>query len=99
MSYAALGLASLVVGAMAMIQGLWMAITARRPGWVNARVSFSGRERQVGLAVIALGVGLVLIGASEIEPVAFSGLIWLGLVAFSVGVVVIVVAYRVRPSQ
>jgi hypothetical protein len=98
-AFTALGLASLVVGAMAIVQGMWMAITARRPRWVSVRRLPGGRERGLGVALIALGIGLVLLGASDIETVAFSGLRLLGLGIFVVGVVVMVVAFRPRPSQ
>jgi hypothetical protein len=98
-AYSVLGLASLVIGAMAMVQGTWLAITTRRPRWVGARSLPGGRERGMGIALIALGVGLVLIGASDIETVAFSGLRVLGLAVFVVGVVLMVMTFRPRPSQ
>ena len=89
----------LVVGAMAIVQGVWMAITTRKPAWVSARRLPGGHERALGIALVALGLGLVLLGASDIETVAFSGLRLLGLGIFVIGVVVMVVAFRPRPSQ
>lgn len=98
-AYSALGLAFLVVGAMAIVQGVWMAITTRRPGWVSARRLPSGRERGLGIALIAFGVGFVLLGASDIEAVAFSGLRLAGIGLFLLGAVLAIVVYRPRPSQ
>ena len=97
--FSALGPALLVVGAMAIVQGVWMAITTRKPAWVSARRLPGGHERALGIALVALGLGLVLLGASDIETVAFSSLRSVGVVAFVIGLVVLVFAFRPRASQ
>ncbi len=98
-AYGVIGLALLVVAAMAMVQGAWMAITARRPPWVSSRRLAAGRERGFGMALIAMGLGAVLESASFIEIVAFSGLRFVGIGLFLVGGVLVFVALRPRPSQ
>jgi hypothetical protein len=94
-----IGLVLLVVGAMAMVQGAWMSITARKPSWVKSRYLPIGRERGLGIALIAIGLGCVLQAASDIETVAFSRLGLVGIGIFLVGGLFMVVAFRPRPSQ
>jgi hypothetical protein len=97
-AYGILGLVFLVVGAMAMVQGAWMAITARSPRWASSRHLPGGRERGLGLVLIVTGLGCVLLGASDIEAVAFSGLRLVGIGPFLLGAVLVIVFYRPRPS-
>ncbi|HVC77373.1 MAG TPA: hypothetical protein VND96_12755 [Candidatus Micrarchaeaceae archaeon] len=98
-TYATIGLVSMAVGAMAMVQGGWMAITARRPSWVRLRLVPDGRERAWGVALGAIGLSCVLLGASIIETVAFSGLRLVGIGLLVIGVLVLVLASRPQPTQ
>ena len=98
-AYGVVGLVLLVVAAMAMVQGAWMAITARRPLWVSSRRLAAGRERAFGTALVVMGLGAVLEGASFIEAVAFSSLRVVGIGPFLFGALFVVVALRPRPSQ
>ncbi len=84
---------------MAIIQGMWMAISAHRPGWMSSRYVPLGRERALGIALAIAGLGCLLQGASDIETVAFASLRLLGIGVFLVGFVFMVVAFRPRPSQ
>jgi hypothetical protein len=98
-AYSALGLASLVVGAMAIVQGIWMAVTARSPRWASSRHLPSRRERRLGFVLIVTGLGCVLLGASDIEAVGFSGLRLVGIGLFLLGGVLAIVFYRPWRSQ
>ena len=95
--YRILGLVFLMVGAMAMAQGAWMAITSRSPRWASSRYVPGGHERGMGLALII--IGCALLGASDIEAVAFSGLRLVGIGLFLLGSVVVIVVFRPRPSE
>jgi hypothetical protein len=98
-AYSTIGLLSLTVGAMAIAQGMWMAITARKPSWLSSRYVPIGRERGLGIALITAGLGCALQGASDIEIVAFASLRLLGVGVFLLGVVFVFVAFRLRNSQ
>ena len=98
-AYGALGLVFLVVGAMSIVQGMWMAITARSPRWASSRQLRGGRERGFGFVLMITGLGCVLLGASDIEAIAFSGLRVVGIGLFMLGAVLVIVFFRPRPSQ
>jgi hypothetical protein len=98
-AYGILGLVFLVLGAMAMVQGAWMAITGRSPRWVSRLRLPSGRERGLGFVLVIAGLGCVLLGASDIEEVAFSSLRLAGIGLFLLGAVLAIVFYRPRPIQ
>ena len=96
---AAVGLVLLVVGAMVMVQGAWMAFTGRRPPWMKFQYPRPGQERGFGAALLVMGLGGVLLGASYIDPAAFSSLRLVGIGLFFLGGVFVVVVFRPRPSQ
>jgi hypothetical protein len=98
-TYPTIGLVLLAIGAMAMVQGAWMAITARTPSWVKLRQIPHGRERVWGFAIGAIGLSSVLLGASIIETVAFSSLRLVGLGLLVIGILLLVLASRPQPTQ
>jgi hypothetical protein len=90
------GLVLMVAASMLIVQGAWMAFTGRRPPWMKYQYPPAGRERGFGSALIVVGAGGVLQGASYIEP-AFSILRVIGLALFVVGGAFAIVIFRPRP--
>ena len=98
-AYGVVGLVLIVVAAMVMVQGAWMAFTGRKPPWMKYQYPPIGRERGFGAALIVMGLGVVLEGASYTEPVAFLSLRFVGIGLFLLGGLFVVVVFRPRPSQ
>lgn len=80
-----LGVVVVVVGLLAVALGGRSAITAQRPSWLSERSIPLGRERQWGLAIALLGVGVSCLGAFWISDI-FGGLGILGILLVFVGV-------------
>lgn len=97
--YGSVGLVLVVVAAMVIVQGAWMAFTGRRPPWMKTQYPPIGRERGFGTALMAMGLGGALQGASFVETVAFSSLRVVGIGLFLLGGLFVVVVFRPRPSQ
>ncbi|HEY8798253.1 MAG TPA: hypothetical protein VIO85_10365 [Candidatus Dormibacteraeota bacterium] len=98
-AYGVVGLVLLVVAAMVMVQGAWMAITGRRPTWMKSQYPPIGRERGFGTALIVMGLGAALQAAAFIETFAFSSLRLVGIGLFLLGGVFVIVVFRPRPSE
>ena len=98
-AYGVVGLVLVVVAAMVIVQGAWMAFTGRRPPWMKFQYPPLGRERGFGTALIVMALGVVLQGASYIEPAAFSILRVVGFALFLLGGLFVIVVFRPRPSQ
>jgi protein-S-isoprenylcysteine O-methyltransferase Ste14 len=95
----AVGLLLLLVAAMVIVQGAWMAFRGKRPPWMRYQYPPAGRERWFGAALMVIGVGGVLQGASHIDAAAFSSLGIVGIGLFLVGGLFVIVVFRPRPSE
>lgn len=93
------GLIFLIVGAMLMVQGAWMAVAGKTPPWMQYKSSTASRRRGFGIALIVLGLGIVLEGAGFIEPIGFAIVRGVGIALFAIGSLLVILVVRPRPSE